>query len=231
MSEETQPTQDTPDVGEILYGKNAEGEEQQATEQAEQPKEQKLDAKSEDNASAEQSDGDDKSENKTDDAPSDEQQEQKSEELKLERPEGSDLTDEHLKEVEAFAKDKGLSKEVAEQVLEMQDKLMKKYKEGAAESLKEVSQAWYDSASQDKEYGGEQFGKNIELAKRAVDRFATDAFKEDLDRTGFGNHPELLRVFYRIGKAMGDGEFVRPGAQAKRPKTYEEIFYGGSNNN
>lgn len=239
MSEENQPAQETPDAGDKLYDKqSAEGDEKvesKADESAEdkaeeKPEDQSGDAKSDDESDSEQADDDEESDKESDDESSDEQQKDKSEEIKLERPKDTDLTDEHVKKIEAFAKDKGLSQEVAKEVLEMQHELLRQQKESATEALEEVKETWKSEASKDKELGGERFEKNVELAKRAVERFGTEKFMDDLDHTGFGNHPELLRVFYRIGKAMGDGDFVRPGTQAKSPKTYEQIFYGEQTN-
>lgn len=65
---------------------------------------------------------------------------------------------------------------------------------------------WAKQATRDKEYGGRKFNKSIELARRVVQKYCSDDCKALLDETGLGNHPEIIRMFYRIGKAM-TGDF------------------------
>jgi hypothetical protein len=49
-----------------------------------------------------------------------------------------------------------------------------------------------------------------------------------LDESGFGNHPELIRLIAKVGKAIGeDSDFVRSDANAAvKPKSDAELFYG-----
>ena len=66
---------------------------------------------------------------------------------------------------------------------------------------------WREAAEADPEIGGENFQANSQLAARAVQKFATPEFIDILRETGYGNHPELIKVFVNIGKAMGEDTF------------------------
>jgi len=61
-----------------------------------------------------------------------------------------------------------------------------------------------------KEWGG-SFDKNVELARRAFMNFATPEAVEIMEQTGLGNHPEILKVFSRIGELLQE-DSVLPGS-------------------
>ena len=61
-----------------------------------------------------------------------------------------------------------------------------------------------------KEWGG-AFDKNVELARRAFMNFATPEAVEIMEQTGLGNHPEILKVFSRIGELLQE-DSVLPGS-------------------
>ena len=61
-----------------------------------------------------------------------------------------------------------------------------------------------------KEWGG-NFDKNVELARRAFMNFATPEAVEIMEQTGLGNHPEILKVFSRVGELLQE-DSVLPGS-------------------
>ncbi len=52
---------------------------------------------------------------------------------------------------------------------------------------------------------GNDFDANCEVAKRAFTKFTNADYTAFLEETGVGNHPVLVKMFYEIGKAMGEG--------------------------
>ena len=124
-----------------------------------------------------------------------------------------------------------MTNEQAQKVVDMQEAALKNFKQSQEEQLEQFKTDWYKESKNDQEVGGESFGENVELAKRVLEKYATDSFRENLDKTGYGNHPELLRTFVRIGKAMGNDKMVHPGAQTSKPeRSLEDIFYSNNNN-
>jgi hypothetical protein len=155
-------------------------------------------------------------------------EEKKAEEVKLELkvPENSPLSKEAVEKIQSFAKEKGLSNEQAQAILERDIEAQQQQ----AEFVQQKTTEWFETSKSDKEIGGENFAKNAELAKRVVDRFASQELKQDLEATGFGNHPELLRLLVRIGQKMAPDSLVLPGSSVtKREKSMEETFYGSTN--
>lgn len=160
------------------------------------------------------------------DEPSKEKKVPESYALKL--PEGSKLDASHVEKIATFAKERGLSQEDAQAMLDRDSQLRADFETQGVAQLDEAAQKWAEDSKSDKEIGGEEFQKNAELAKRVIERFATPEFKAQINKTGFGNHPELVRIFVRIGKAMSDDQFVQPGSQTQETTDVAKKFYGDS---
>lgn len=75
-----------------------------------------------------------------------------------------------------------------------------------------TAEAWAEASRTDPEFGGAQFDANLAVAKRGYNMFASDELKSILEQTRFGNHPEVLRLFHKIGKMMGEDNIVGGGA-------------------
>lgn len=149
-------------------------------------------------------------------------------EVKL--PDGSLLTPEKVQEVVAYAKENNLSNEQAQALLDRESNAVKSWQESQVSAFEETKAKWVDTVMNDKEIGGVDFNKNIEYAHRALEKFASPELKDALAKTGFGNHPELVRVFTRIGKAMADDTLIRTGMDRPTQKrSMEDIFYGAKN--
>lgn len=144
----------------------------------------------------------------------------------LKLPEGSSFDQKAIDAVTSFAKEKGLSQEVAQAVLEREHLAISQANTAADQAWKEQQSAWTETIKNDKEIGGATFVQSVELASRVLKKYGSPEFIQALDRSGFGNHPELVRIFNRIGKQMGDDNLVLPGAQAGGKKSMEELFYG-----
>ena len=124
-----------------------------------------------------------------------------------------------VEKIAAYAKEQGLSQEEAQQVLDGEA-------EAVAKDVSTRSEAWLTAAKADKEIGGEAFEKNKTLALQVVEKFFTPEFQKLLNRSGYGNNPEVLRGFARLGKAMSPDKLVNPTHNATGPtKSREEKFY------
>ena len=75
-----------------------------------------------------------------------------------------------------------------------------------------TAEAWAEASRTDPEFGGAQFDANLAVAKRGYNMFASDGLKSLLEQTGYGNHPEVLRVFHKIGKLLNEDNIVGGGA-------------------
>lgn len=85
------------------------------------------------------------------------------------------------------------------------------------EMLKKARRDWAEASRNDSEFGGDAFATNIKTAIKALDAFGTDELKALLNESGLGNHPEIIRAFYRVGRAMeAQGLAAEPVASTAR---------------
>jgi hypothetical protein len=154
-----------------------------------------------------------------------------SSEYNLKLPDDAFIDEKHVQAVSEYAKELKLTNEQAQKLIERDNTLLSSYVESQKQMLEQKTQSWVNELKTDKEFGGEAFTKNTELARRALDRFAPQELKQFLNETGFGNNPLLVKTFHKIGLAMSDDEFVTTGTQPSAPKPIEEVFYGSTNNN
>lgn len=92
--------------------------------------------------------------------------------------------------------------------------------------------AWLESAKADPEIGGDKFDASLTSAAKALDRFGATKdsdFRALLETSGLGNHPEMIRMFAKIGAAVSeDTSFPRSGSATQAPRTLAETLYPSS---
>lgn len=128
-------------------------------------------------------------------------------------PEGVNMDPMAISSFSEVAKELNLSQGAAQKMI---DKMAPAMASRQAELLTQARTEWASAASADKEYGGDKLSANLAVAKKAMDQFGTPELRELLNQSGLGNHPEVIRVFYRAGKAISEDHFVMgqgaPGA-------------------
>lgn len=140
-------------------------------------------------------------------------------------PEGIVLESETLAEFKAMAKGIGLKQEQAQGLTDLAIKLSQKWDEKQQSAKSEQIKIWDESARADKELGGDKFDTNLAVAKKALDNFATPELKELLNTTGIGSNPDVIRMFYRIGKSISEDSAI-PGTKSPSSiKTAAQVLY------
>ena len=98
--------------------------------------------------------------------------------------------------------------------------------ERQTEQVAAIRKDWFEASKSDKEFGGEKLEQNLGIAKKALDTFGSPELNQLLVSTGLGNHPEVIRMMYRAGKAIGEDTFVSGGGSTT-PSV--KSFYPNSN--
>lgn len=127
--------------------------------------------------------------------------------------EGIEINPEVLNDFKGLAKEFGLTQEAAQKLIDMQSRMEGQRAEAVQKALSEQSQAWVKSLREDAEFGGEGYDKNVATAVKAVERFASPELRSLLNDSGLGNHPELVKLFHRIGKAISEDSLALGGTQ------------------
>lgn len=137
-------------------------------------------------------------------------------------PEGANMDESGIKAFSEFAREANLTQEVAQALM---DKLAPAMAQRQAEAVEKIRSEWTESAKADTEFGGDKLAENMSVAKRALDAFGSDALRQLLNETGLGNHPEIIRAFYRAGKAISEDKVVVGGGGVAGPQTLAERLY------
>lgn len=128
-------------------------------------------------------------------------------------PEGAAFDDHVIGQFSEVAKELNLSQEAAQKVL---DKIAPALAEKQSRMIESVRTEWAESARADKEFGGQKLSENLAVAQKALNQFGTPELRALLNESGLGNHPEIIRAFYRAGKAISEDGFV-PGGRSAAP--------------
>ncbi|MCK5236707.1 MAG: hypothetical protein KAR06_06950 [Deltaproteobacteria bacterium] len=153
----------------------------------------------------------------------------KDEEVKydLALPDGSLLDPSKLDEISAFAKENGLSAEEAQAVVERESKMAGDAQASNDKVIPALTKEWKDDAKADKEIGGDNLTKSVELSSRVQERFGSEALGKMLEDTGFIHHPEWIRFTSRIGAIMSDDQFILAKTKdGEDEQSYADKFYG-----
>lgn len=138
--------------------------------------------------------------------------------------EGVELDTEALKDFEPVARDLNLTNEQAQKLVDAYPKILAGVQQRQAEAWQAQTEQWAADVKADKEIGGDKLTTNLSAAQRALDQFGTPELKEYLEGTGLGNHPELVKAFIKIGKAMSEDGMVDGSNQGQRSAA--EVLYG-----
>ena len=69
---------------------------------------------------------------------------------------------------------------------------------------------WFEGCKKDQEYGGLKFEESQAIIKKGCGQVATQGALDVLKDYGLDFHPEIVRMFYRAGKLLGED----PGSKA-----------------
>lgn len=138
--------------------------------------------------------------------------------------EGVELDTEALKDFEPVARDLNLTNEQAQKLVDAFPKILAGVQQRQAEAWQAQTEQWAADVKADKEIGGDKLTANLSAAQRALDQFGTPELKEYLNTTGLGNHPDLVKTFVKIGKAMSEDGMVTGKESGQRSAA--EVLYG-----
>ena len=118
--------------------------------------------------------------------------------------EGQTFDPEFVKSYSEVARELNLTQEAAQTMIDKVGPVLEQQQQA---QIARVRSEWAEASKVDAEFGGAKFNENLAIAKQSIDKFATPEFKQMLDDTGLGNHPEWIRYCYRVSKAFSPDNF------------------------
>lgn len=150
---------------------------------------------------------------------------EKPEAITLKFPEGAAEDKALLEDFTKFATEHKMSSATAQASFE-------RYLKGTADALTQAQAkalekhnsrvtAWGEALKTDKEIGGATYDASMALAKAAVQKFGSPELTKVLNETGLGNHPELVRLMVKVGKAISEDSISGSQGAEAEDNTYE----------
>ena len=124
----------------------------------------------------------------------------------LKLPDNMLISDEYLTALKTEAKEKGLTNEAAQEYLDTQHRAVDTYHQSLMGKFEAERDGWVKTAEADKEIGGDRFKENVEVSRRLIKEVASKEFYEKVlapksdGGLGYGDHPEMVRIFTRLAK-------------------------------
>ncbi|MDR0250194.1 MAG: protease [Burkholderiales bacterium] len=137
-------------------------------------------------------------------------------------PEGVVLGDEIMTAYGEVAKELKLSQENAQKVL---DKVAPLIAKEQAQAIETTVDGWRESSKADKEFGGDKLGENLAIAKKGLDAYATPELRAMLNQSGLGDHPEVIRLFWKLGQTVKEDTFIGGTSVPAKETTMEERMF------
>lgn len=173
---------------------------------------------------AEQSDKADKQDGEKPEEKDEQKPEGAPEKYEFQAGEGVELDAEALKDFEPVARELNLTNEQAQKLVDAYPKILAGVQQRKTEAWQAQTEQWAADVKADKEVGGDKLTANLSAAQRALDQFGTPELREYLDGTGLGNHPELVKAFIKVGKAMSEDGVITGKESGQRSAA--EVLYG-----
>ena len=146
-------------------------------------------------------------------------------------PEGLTIDAERTEEFATVAKELNLTQEQAQKLVDLQSKMAL---ESQSKSLLDYEKTVNEWAAESKQILGHDYKEKLALSAKAIDSLLppedAKTLREFFKVSGLGNHPQLNKLFYAVGKSMSEDSFVTGGASGGE-KTAAEIMYGKKQEN
>lgn len=143
----------------------------------------------------------------------------------LTAPEGYPISEGALKGLNEVCKSANLNEEQAKAVMAYMQGNYTSFVAQQQEAMQAQAKAWIGEFQADKEFGGDKFNASLADAQRALATFDEGGtVSKMLAETGYGNNPDVLRIFARVGRALGEDKLIGKGGGAEQ-KPLEDRMY------
>lgn len=145
---------------------------------------------------------------------------------------GVELDAAALEEATPFFKEAGLTNDQANQIMpaavKFRDTVANQTLQQIMDAGAQQKASWLDATKTDTEIGGGKLDETLHLAAKGLDALGYPEgsdFRKALTETGFGNHPEMVRMMRKVGEMVSEDGFARSGATPSNTLPVEKRLY------
>lgn len=143
----------------------------------------------------------------------------------LTAPEGYPISEGALKGLNEVCKSANLNEEQAKAVMAYMQGNYTSFVAQQQEAMQAQAKTWIGEFKADKEFGGDNFNASVADAQRALATFDEGGtVSKMLAETGYGNNPDVLRIFARVGRALGEDKLIGNGSGGESVPLEDRLF-------
>lgn len=144
-------------------------------------------------------------------------------------PEGMEFDQGMFDAVMPVAKEANISKENMQKLIDVVSTQRADAQDAQLKAWDDTRAEWRNSVRSDNEIGGteEAVSKTMGVVEKAMNEYGTPELKQFGEQYGWTDHPEFVRMMYRIGLTLGEGANgdIR-GNPSNGGKTVADRWYG-----
>lgn len=141
----------------------------------------------------------------------------------IDLPEDQQLDESTMNELANVCSDMGLSQKAFANIVQRMTPFLAQRQDEQIEAFRQDN---LKTLYQDKELGGARYKQTLNDANRIYQKYVSPDLQELFSSTGLNTHPEVVRLFHSLSKALSDDAIVR-GGQAQKPTLAN--FFNNSN--
>jgi hypothetical protein len=126
-------------------------------------------------------------------------------------PEGVEMDESLLAAALPLFKEANLTQEQAQKFIDLQAERVQASVKEQTESFNQLVDGWREQSVNDKEFGGDNLERTMQITQKAMEKYGTPEFKELMNDHGLGNHPEMIRFIFHAGRELVED---RPGVSS-----------------
>ncbi len=159
--------------------------------------------------------------------------------------EGLDLDTATVADAEPILRELNLTNDAANKLLPVAASLVERTSERLMQTIADqgaaVRKGWLDEAKAADDIGGAKWDETLHVAAKGLDALGfrntghgedgkqPHPFRKVLNETGFGNHPDMIRMAKAIGGMVGeDGNFARSNESSPDKKDVADRWYSNA---
>lgn len=140
--------------------------------------------------------------------------------IEIKVPDGVQVDEDLMGKFKPLAKEIGLDSAKAQKMLDLYIEAQNGYSSKIDAAWNETKEGWRETVKKDPEIGGAKFNETVGIARKAIEKFGGPGLKQALNDLGIGNHPEIVRFAYKVGKMISEDSVA--GITGSPPKANDE---------
>jgi hypothetical protein len=150
----------------------------------------------------------------------------------LKAPEGVELDDAVLPQVQDLFKKLGLPQDKAQEVFrelleidQARQPTPEQVQQHYEQQAMDLNKQWGDECAKLPELGGENFNKSLEVASQVMVKFGTPELRQFLTYSALGSNPEFFKFIHSIGQSMSQDTMVHGGDARQGTRSIESRLW------